>query len=168
MPARSRRGIDCRVAFRIDIGEKVSSIARACEEADVLFIGGTHMSGLAAALHRSTAERLIGKGGIPILVVNGLHEGRYARALVPVDGAYESVPALSAAARLWPDAELTLLHAMDTRQEQLMRIRDVPLSAIRKRRASRIAKGLKYLKAFAARAEVSPKSVACRLAYGEA
>jgi len=157
-----------RVGFRIEIGEKVSSIARACEEADLLVIGGTHMSGLAAAFHMSTAERLIGKCGIPILVVNGPHEGRYARALVPVDGSYESVPSISAAARLWPDAELTLFHAMDTRQEQLMRIHDVPLWVVKKRRSLRMARGLKYLKALAARAQVSTKSVAFRLAYGDA
>jgi nucleotide-binding universal stress UspA family protein len=64
--ARDRLPVD----FRIEIGEKVSAIARACQEADVLFIGGTHMSGVAAALHMSTAERLIGKCGIPILVVS--------------------------------------------------------------------------------------------------
>jgi len=157
-----------QVALRIEIGEKVSSIARACEDADLLVIGGTQMRGLAAAFRMSTAERLIGKCGIPILVVNGPHEGRYARALVPVDGSYESVPALGAAARLWPDAELTLFHAMDTRQEQLMRIHDVPLWVVRKRQSLRLARGLKYLKALAARAQVSTKSVAFRLAYGDA
>jgi nucleotide-binding universal stress UspA family protein len=156
------------VAIRIEIGEKVASIAHACAEADVLFIGGTNMKGFAAALHRSTAERLIGKCGIPILVVNGPHAGRCARALVPVDGAYESVPALRAAARLWPDAELTLLHAMDTRQEQVMRIHDVPLWAVRRRQASRMAKGLNYLKALAARAQVSAERVAFRVAFGDA
>ena len=156
------------VDFRIEIGEKVSSIMRACKEADVLFIGGTNMSGLAAALHMSTAERLIGKCGIPILVVNGPHQGCYARALVPANGTYQSVAAVSAAARLWPDAELTLFHAMDTRQEEVMRMHEVPAWAVRERHSLRIASGLKYLKALATRAQVSTKSVALRLAYGDA
>jgi nucleotide-binding universal stress UspA family protein len=156
------------VSFRIEIGERVSSIARACEEADLLVIGGTQMRGLAAAFHRSTAERLAGICRVPILVVNGPHEGRYARALVPVDGDYESVSALSAVAQLWPHAELTLFHAMDTRQEQLMRMHDVPLWVVRKRQTLRMARGLNYLKALAARAEVSTKSIAFRLAYGDA
>jgi len=156
------------VDFRIEIGEKVSSIVRACKEADVLFIGGTNMRGLAAALHRSTAERLLGKCGIPILVVNGPHQGGYARALVPVDGSYQSAVAVSTAARLWPEADLTLFHAMDTRQEQLMRTHDVPLWAVRERHSLRIARGLRYLKAVAARAQVSTKNVAFRLAYGDA
>ena len=156
------------VDFRIEIGEKVSSITRACKNADVLFIGGTNMSGLAAALHMSTAERLIGKCAIPILVVNGPNEGRYARALVPVDGTFRSVDALSAAARLWPDAELTLFHALATRQEHSMRIHEVPLSAARERRSRRIARGLSYLKALAADAQVSTKNVVLRLAYGDA
>ena len=72
------------VAGRIEIGAKVASIAQACAEADVLFIGGTTTRGLAAALHRSTADRLIGRCAIPILVVDGPDEGRWARALVSV------------------------------------------------------------------------------------
>jgi len=156
------------VDFRIEVGEKVTSIMRACKDADVLFIGGTNMSGLAAAFHMTTPERLIGKCGIPILVVNGPHQVRYSRALVPVDGTYQSVAAVSAAARLWPDAQLTLFHALDSRQERLMRIHDVPLWAVRERHSWRMAKGLEYLKALAARAQVSTKGVAFRLGYGDA
>ena len=156
------------VSFRIEIGERVSSIARACEEADLLVIGGTQMRGLAAAFHRSTAERLAGICRVPILVVNGPHEGRYARALVPVDGDYESVSALSAVAHLWPDAELTLFHAMDRRQERLMQIHELPLWAVREQHSLRMAKGLEYLKALAARAQVSTNGVAFRLGHGEA
>ena len=156
------------VDFRIEVGEKVTSIMRACKDADVLFIGGTNMSGLAAAFHMTTPERLIGRCGIPILVVNGPHQVRYARALVPVDGTYQSVAAVSAAARLWPDAQLTLFHALDSRQERLMRIHDVPLWAVRERHSWGMAKGLEYLKALAARAQVSTKGVAFRLGYGDA
>jgi nucleotide-binding universal stress UspA family protein len=156
------------VDFRIEIGEKVSSIIRACKDADVLFIGGTTLNGLAATLHMTTPERLIGKCGIPILVVNGPRQVRYTRALIPVDGTYGSVAAVSAAARLWPEAELTLLHAMDGRQERLMRTTDVPSWTVRERRSLRIATGLQYLRTLAARAQVSTKSVALRLAYGDA
>ena len=85
-----------------------------------------------------------------------------------MDGTYQSVAAVSTAARLWPDAELTLFHAMDTRQEQLMRMHEVPLWAVRERHSLRIAKGLKYLKALAERAQVSTRRVAYRLAYGDA
>jgi nucleotide-binding universal stress UspA family protein len=107
--AKDRLAVD----FRIETGERVSSIALACKDADVLFIGGTNLSGLAAALHMSTAERLIRKCAIPILVVNRAHEGRYARALVRADGAYPSVAAVNAAERLWPDAALTVFRPND-------------------------------------------------------
>src|SRR6185295_8401937 len=107
--AKDRLAVD----FHIEIGEKVATIMGACKDADVLFMGGTSMSGLTAALHMTTAERLIGNCGIPVLVVNAPHQGRFERALIPVDGTYQSVAALSAAVRLWPDAELTLLHAVD-------------------------------------------------------
>ncbi len=162
--AQDRLSVD----FRIEIAEKVSAITHACQDADVLFIGGTNMSGLAAALHMSTAERLIGKCALPILVVNGPHEGRCARALVPVDGTYGSVAAVSAAARLWPDAELTLFHALETRQEHSMRLHEIAPSLARERHARRISRGLRYLKALAARAQVSTRNVALRLAYGDA
>lgn len=156
------------VDFRIEIGDKVSSIARACKDADVLFIGGTTMSGLAAAFHMTTPERLIGKCGIPILVVNGARQVRYARALVPVDGTGQSVAAVNAAARLWPQAALTLFHALDVREEQLMRVADVPRRAMRERHSVRMAGALSHLKAVAERAQVSTKDVAFRLAYGDA
>ncbi len=162
--ARDRLPVD----FRIEIGEKVSSIARACDDADVLFIGGTTLSGLAAAFHMTTPERLIGKCGIPILVVNGPRQASYARALVPVDGTYRSVAALSAAARLWPQAQLTLFHAMAARQEQPMRIPEVALSATRERTIARIARSRNYLRALAERAQVSTRNVAFRLAHGDA
>ena len=55
------------VDFRIEIGDKVAAIMRSCKDADVLFIGGTSMSGLMAALHMTTAERLVGICGIPVL-----------------------------------------------------------------------------------------------------
>ena len=161
--ARDRIAVD----FRIEIGEKVSSIVRACKDADVLLIGGTSMGGLMAAFHMSSAERLVGKCGIPVLVVNGSGVHRHERALVAVDGSYQSSAAVGAAARLWPDAQLTLLHAMDGRQERLMRIHEVPLRAVGDRHSLRTIKGHAYLSALAARARVSTKGMAFRLAYGE-
>ena len=161
--ARDRIAVD----IRIEIGEKVSSIVRACKDADVLLIGGTSMGGLMAAFHMSSAERLIGKCGIPVLVVNGSVVHRHERALVAVDGSYQSSAAVGAAARLWPDAQLTLLHAMDGRQERLMRIHEVPLWTVGDRHSLRTIKGHAYLSALAARARVSTKGMAFRLAYGE-
>jgi nucleotide-binding universal stress UspA family protein len=162
--ARNRLSVD----FRVEIGEKVASILRACADADLLFIGGATLSGLAAALHMTTVERLIGKCAIPVLVANGPRRRRYARALVPADGTYRSTAAVSAAARFWPDAELTLLHAMDGRQEQLMRLHDLPFQRIWERHALRTARGLVYLKALASRARVATTRVAFRLAFGDA
>ena len=79
--ARDRLAVD----FRIEIGDTVGAIMQSCKDADVLFIGGTSMTGLTAALHMTTAERLVGNCGIPVLVVNAPHAGRFERALVPVD-----------------------------------------------------------------------------------
>lgn len=162
--AKDRLAVD----FRIEIGEKVGAIMRACKEADVLFIGGTGMSGLGAALHLTTAERLIGTCGIPVLVVNRPLEDRCERALVPVDGSYPSAAALSAAAMLWPQATLTLLHAVDGRRERLMRMHEAPLWTAADRHSLRVIKGHECVRALAGRARVPIARVAFRLAYGDA
>ena len=49
-----------------------------------------------------------------------------------------------------------------------MRMHDVPMWVVAERRSLRMARALKYLKALAARAQISTKSVAFRLAYGDA
>jgi len=162
--ARDRLPVD----FRIETGNKVAAIAAACKDADVLFIGGTGMSRLAAAFSTTTVERLIGRCGIPVLVVNGPEQVPCRRALVAVSDSCRSVAAVSTAARLWPDAELTLFHALDNRPEQSMRIADVPLQVIHEQHLRRTARGLKHLKDLAARAQVSTKNIGYRLAYGDA
>jgi nucleotide-binding universal stress UspA family protein len=90
------------VGFSVEIGDKVSCIARACEEADLLLMGGINTHGLAAP-RTSTAERLVGQCCVPILVISGA-AGRFARAAVPVYTGYQSAAAVSAATRLWPSS----------------------------------------------------------------
>ena len=162
--AKDRLAVD----FGVETGEKVDVIMRACKDADVLLMGGTSMGGLAAAFHMTTAERLIGKCGIPVLVVNGPLNGRCERALVPVDGSYHSAAAVSAAAKLWPEAALTLLHAVDGRKERLMRIHEAPLRTVADRHSLRVIEGHEYLQALAARARVPTTLIALRLAHGDA
>lgn len=161
--ARDRLAVD----FRIEVGEKVAAIMRACRDADVLLIGGTSMSGLSAALHATTAERLIGRCGIPVLVVNGPLQGRCERALLPVDGSWQSAAVVSAAARLWPEAALTLLHSADDRKERRMRPDEAPLWAASDRYSLRVIKGHEYLRALAARARVPIARLAFQLAHGD-
>jgi len=137
--ARDRLAVD----FRIEIGDTVGAIMRSCKDADVLFIGGTSMTGLTPALHTKTAERLVGNCGIPVLVVNAPHAGRFERALVPVDGSYRSTAAVSAALRLWPDAKTTRLEAAGS--ARMMRILeatdevDAHVVVLVKRKATRLA-----------------------------
>ena len=162
--AKDRLAVD----FSVETGEKVEVIMRACKDADVLLMGGTSMGGLVAAFHMTTAERLIGKCGIPVLVVNGPLIGRCERALVPVDGSHYSAAAVSAAARLWPEAALTLLHAVDGREERLTRIHEAPSWTVADRHSLRVIKGHEYLHALAARARVPTTRIVLRLADGDA
>ena len=62
-----------------------------------------------------------------------------------------------------------MVHALDSRHEQLMRLSEVPLWALHERRdALRIARGVSHLKALAARAQVSTRNIAFRVAHGDA
>jgi len=97
------------VEFRIDVGERVASILAACSGADVLFVGGTPSGWWPGAFQKTTAERLVGRCDIPIVVVHGPDSLQYGRALVPVGGSADDAHALRAVASLWPTAQTTVV-----------------------------------------------------------
>jgi nucleotide-binding universal stress UspA family protein len=87
---------------------------------------------------------------------------------VPVDASFHRVEPLRAAARLMPRARITVLHALDPRREQLMRITETPPRAVRLRREHVSAKVLGWMQGLVARAGLDPAAVVCRVAYGDA
>ena len=58
----------------------------------------------------TTAEKVVRKGGLPVLVVKNDPRGPYRRVLVPTDFSAAAGRALSEARRLAPDANIDLLH----------------------------------------------------------
>ena len=77
----ARQGVPVEVC--VCVGDKVASILAECAQADVLFIGGT-AGGLVAAFQRPTAERLLARCDVPIVIVNGPRSLRCSRALVVI------------------------------------------------------------------------------------
>lgn len=108
----ARQGVPVEVC--VHVGDKITTILAACKEADVLLIGGT-VGRLAAPFRRPTAEHLLGRCDVPILVVNGPQCLNYARALVVIRDGPSAVSALRATGCLWPAAEKIAFYAVDPR-----------------------------------------------------
>lgn len=154
------------VELCVDVGDKLTSILAACEDADVLFIGGT-AGRLAAPFRRPTAERLLARSAVPIVVVNGPLSLNCARALVVVRDAPGALSALKATGILWPAAEKVVFYAVDPRQQQPKQITGAATSADG---ASPVggARILAYLRSLAHRAGLRAQDVSCRFRYGDA
>ena len=158
------------VEFRIQVGEKVASILAACAEADVLFVGGTRTGWRVGTFHRSTAECLLGRCGIPMVVVNRPQCLQNTRTLVPVADATDAVVALRAAVRLWPGSAMTIFHALDERRAKPTWLNEVPAGAVRERRPERgaaLPECLQGLRGLAMRAGLRAQDLPCRFGHGD-
>lgn len=160
----ARQGVP--VELCVLVGDKISTILAACQEADVLYIGGTG-GGLTATFQRPTAQRLLGCCDVPIVVVNGPQSLQYARALVVVRDAPGGVSALRATRRLWPAAEKVVFYAVDPRQQQPKQISETATSA-KAGPLGRSVRILAYLRSLVHRAGLHVHDVSCRFRYGDA
>ena len=153
------------VELCVRVGDKLTSILAGCQEADVLFIGGT--AGRIAPFRRPTAERLLGRCAIPIVVVNGPQSLHCARALVVVRDAPGGVSSLKATGCLWPAAEKVVFYAVDPRQQQPKQIAEPPASGPGSTFVGR-ARIRRYLRSLVRRAGLRVQDVSCRYRYGDA
>lgn len=96
----------------VETGKDFVAIIRAARRmpADLIAVGahGHHL--LRDYILGTTAEKLIRKSAIPVLVVRQEPRGPYRRLLVPTDFSEASRQALAVAAALAPGADLDLLH----------------------------------------------------------
>jgi nucleotide-binding universal stress UspA family protein len=92
------------IKARVEIGNVQDVIARECRRADLLVIGARGTNPLRDAILGTTAERLLGKCGCPVIVVKRSPERAYDKTLVAVDFSHASEEALRAALRLAPSA----------------------------------------------------------------
>jgi nucleotide-binding universal stress UspA family protein len=110
--------ITCHV--RCERGKGFVSIIRSAREvaADLIVIGAHGQHLLRDNLLGTTAENLIRKAGIPVLVVKQPVHANYRRVLVPTDFSDESRKALLAAGTLAPAASIDLLHVYGIEGEE--------------------------------------------------
>ena len=155
------------VEIRVEIGERVASILSACRDADVLFLGGTQMGWLAGAFHRTTAERLLGRCSIPVVVVNGRQCMHHRRVLVPVDGHPQSLTSIRAAAWLWPESKITAFHAIERHSDRPTRVARFATGPLHERRIQRSADVRRSIEALIADADLQHHDVSCRVEYGD-
>jgi universal stress protein E len=110
--------ITCHV--RCERGKGFVSIIRSAREvaADLIVIGAHGQHLLRDSLLGTTAENLIRKAGIPVLVVKQPVQDDYRRVLVPTDFSDESRRALRAAGTLASAASIDLLHVYGIEGEE--------------------------------------------------
>ncbi|NRF71174.1 universal stress protein [Aquincola sp. S2] len=107
--------------------DAVEQILRAADDADLVVLGGGAGCSLRSLLFGTTTERLVRLSRRPVLVVkrpSSLQCAPYRRALVPVDLADATVPAVGWAARVAPQASLHLLHALSVPMARRLRMAD--------------------------------------------
>lgn len=104
-------GVDLTVDIAFD--EVEAAVLERAEANDAaLLVVGTHEKEPVADFFRgTTAERLIRKGGVPVLVAAKPVRGPYRRVMVAIDFSACSRRAMEVAVRLLPKAEFFLVHA---------------------------------------------------------
>jgi nucleotide-binding universal stress UspA family protein len=115
--------------IRRDLGEQIGELTIRVDEGDPAEVileaiarDGSDLVVLGAAgggLLANTTEQLVRKSPASVLVVRNRPHGAYRHILVGTDFTAESRHGLSAAAALFPDAQLVLMHALDTPYQSL-------------------------------------------------
>lgn len=118
-----RRDLDERIddlAIQVAEGSPAEVIldATARDGSDLIVLGAASGS-LGGGLLGNTAEQLVRKSPASVLVVKNRPHGAYRHILVGTDFTAESRHGLNAAAVLFPEAELVLMHALDIPYQSL-------------------------------------------------
>jgi len=110
------------IEARVEIGAVQDTIVRECRRADLLVLGARGTNPLRDAILGTTAERLLGKCRVPVLVVKQPPEQAYDKALVAMDFSAPAKSALRVVLRLAPGAAFTAVHAYDVPFEGKLRL----------------------------------------------
>lgn len=111
-------GLGVPAATRLETGSVPEAILEAALGHDLLVLGARGGSRIREALLGSTAERLLVRSTLPILVVRGTTQDPYRRVVVPCEFAPPAKRALVLASAVAPDAALTLLHCVEAPGEE--------------------------------------------------
>ena len=125
---------------RLARGPVTDALSAAAAGRDLAVVGARGQHPVRDLALGTTAERMVRKSPVPVLVVKRRPAGAYRRVLVPVDFSDDSAAALAAAARLAPGSSLDLLHAFEAPFESTLRLAGAPQANIdRHRREARDA-----------------------------
>jgi nucleotide-binding universal stress UspA family protein len=107
------RATASRIEVHVLVGRDYTDILDRAEKsaADLIVLGAHREDALRGLVIGTTAERIIGFGTRPVLVVNSQPAGQYRRVIVAVDFSSSARQAAAFAFDLLPEAEFRLLHA---------------------------------------------------------
>ncbi len=102
-----------RIEVHVLVGRDYTDILDRAEKsaADLIVLGAHREDALRGLVIGTTAERIIGFGTRPVLVVNNQPAGQYRRVIVAVDFSSSARQAAAFALDLLPEAEFRLVHA---------------------------------------------------------
>lgn len=120
-------------------GDVCDQLLLMAKTVDLVALSSTRRNPLHRLVIGSIAGRVLDRCRKPVLVVKQAPRGPYRRVLVLTDFSERSIAAAELAARLAPEAELHLFHAIDLRGEADMRFAEVPDSVMRNQRLKRKA-----------------------------
>jgi nucleotide-binding universal stress UspA family protein len=151
-------------------GAVVDEIIRDAQanHADLVVLGARGTGFLRRLLLGSTAERLLRKSTLPMLVVKQRAHEAYRRVLVAVDFSAWSAPLVDLARRVAPRADLVLLSAYGVPFEGKLRYASVPDATIKTYREQARRAAEQQLHALAAGAGLTPGQWAPSLPHADA
>ena len=120
-------------------GDVYDQLLLMAKTVDVVALSSKRRNPLHRLVFGSIAGRLLDRSTTPVLLVKQAPRGPYRRVLVLTDFSERSIAAAELAARIAPEAELHLFHAIDLRDETDMRFAEVPDSVVRNQRLKRMA-----------------------------
>jgi nucleotide-binding universal stress UspA family protein len=99
-----------RPTARVTVGRVLDEILSVSAQSDLVVLGARGLNLLRDLVLGSTAERLLSKSRLPMLVTKRPPQVPYQRVLVPVDFSDSSVRALRTAILVAPKADITVVH----------------------------------------------------------
>jgi nucleotide-binding universal stress UspA family protein len=133
---------DVAVTTSLRTGAVLDELLAATRAADLMVLGAHGVNTLRDRIIGTTAERLLGRCRIPIVVARHEPNIAYRRLLVPVDLSAYSAPALAAAVRIAPGGEIHVLHVYDVPFEGKLWLSGVAEAVIERHRADVRAQAL--------------------------
>ena len=136
-------------------------------QADALVLGAQGEGMVRRFILGATAERLVGRSTVPVLVVRQPPQP-YRRVLVPVDFSPASLRALTTARRLYPGARLLALHVFEVPFEHKMRAAGVEQDTLYRLELKARQEAFDHMARFVKQAGLSNDEMDMIVAHGSA